>query len=101
MQQGDAALAQIVGGIKNSPSWKHGRNVIVVVWDENDFSNAANRVVMLVETNYAANKKQSNKPYDHFSLLKTMQAGFGLPCLNHACDATSQVMDEVFGAAGR
>ena len=101
MQQGDAALAQIVGGIKSSPSWKHGRNVIVVVWDENDFSNAANRVVMLVETNYAANKKQSNKPYDHFSLLKTMQAGFGLPCLNHACDATSKVMDEVFGAAGK
>lgn len=97
MAQGDAALGKIVEGIKASPSWDRGRNAIVVVWDENDFSNAANRVIMLVETNYAPNGKTSSKPYDHFSLLRTLEAGFGLPCLNHACDATSHVMSDLFG----
>jgi len=55
MAQGDATLGKIVTGIKASPAWKRGRNAIVLVWDENDFTNAANRVVMLVETSYGAN----------------------------------------------
>jgi hypothetical protein len=32
-------------------------------------------------------------------LLRTLEAGFGLPCLNHACDATSKVMSDMFGSA--
>lgn len=32
-----------------------------------------------------------------YSLLRTREAGFGLPCLNHACDATSKVMNDLFG----
>lgn len=98
MEQGDAALQQLVTGIKQSPAWQHGRNAIVVVWDENDYSNAPNKVVMLVESNYSSNKQVSEQPYDHFSLLRTLEAGFALPCLNHACDATSTVMNDVFGA---
>ena len=97
IQQGDAEVAKLINGIKGSKAWKHGRNVIVLVWDENDYSNAVNRVVFLVDTNYAPNKAVSSVPYDHFSLLRTLEAGFGLPCLNHACDDTSLVMDDVFG----
>ena len=97
--QGDAEVAKLVNGIKASKVWQHGRNVIIVVWDENDYSNAANHVVFLVETNYAANGAMSSTPYDHFSLLRTLEAGFGLHCLNHACDQTSLVMNDVFGGA--
>jgi hypothetical protein len=97
IQQGDAEVSKLVNGIKASRVWRHGRNAIVVVWDENDYSNAANRVVFLVETSYAANGAVSSVPYDHFSLLRTLEAGFGLPCLNHACDDTSLVMNDVFG----
>jgi phosphatidylinositol-3-phosphatase len=97
MSQGDAEVAKLVNGIKSSRAWTRGRNAIVVVWDENDFSNSANKVVMLVETNYAPNGRVSNQAYDHFSLLRTLEAGFGLPCLNHACDSTSQVMNKMFG----
>jgi phosphatidylinositol-3-phosphatase len=86
-----------VNGIKASPAWRRGRNAIVLVWDENDYSNAANRVVFLVETNYATNGIQVDQPYDHFSLLRTLEAGFGLRCLNHACDPTSLVMNSLFG----
>jgi hypothetical protein len=95
--QGDAQVAKIVSGIESSPAWAKGRNAIIVTWDENDYSNAANRVVMLVETNYAANGRADATFYDHFSLLRTLEAGFGLPCLNHACDHTSKVMNKMFG----
>jgi phosphatidylinositol-3-phosphatase len=95
---GDAGLAKLVNGIKDSRLWKEGgRNAIVVVWDENDYSDTANNVVLLVETNYAQNGRTSSVPYDHFSLLRTLEAGFGLPCLNHACDSTSLVMNDLFG----
>ena len=96
IQQGDAAVAKLVNGIKASPVWKQGRNAIVLVYDENDYENAANKVVMLVETSYAKNGNQSATPYDHYSLLRTLEAAFGLPCLNHACDSTSKVMDDMF-----
>ena len=39
----------------------------------------------------------SRQSYDHFSLLGTLESGFGLPCLNHACDATSLIMNDMFG----
>ncbi len=100
MAQGDAQVAKLVSGIKASRAWNRGRNAIVLVWDENDFSNAVNKVVMLVETNYATNGRVSNQFYDHFSLLRTLEAGFGLPCLNHACNSTSQVMNDMFGGQG-
>jgi hypothetical protein len=97
MSEGDAEVAKLVNGIKASPAWRRGRNAIVLVWDENDYSNAANRVVFLVETNYAPNGIQSDQPYDHFSLLRTLEAAFGLRCLNHACDPSSLVMNSLFG----
>jgi hypothetical protein len=39
---------------------------------------------------------KSNTRYNHFALLKTLEAGFGLPCLNHACDANVPVMMDLF-----
>jgi hypothetical protein len=101
MSIGDAEVEDLVKGIKASPAWEHGRNVIVLVWDENDFSNAPNRVIFTVETNYEKNGRVSDDPVDHFSLLRTLEAGFGLPCLNHACDATSEVMNKLFGGERR
>jgi hypothetical protein len=98
---GDAEVEKLVNGIKASEAWHHGHNVIVLVWDENDFSNAANHVILTVETNYAENGRESSKPYDHFSLLRTLEAGFGLHCLNHACDPTSKVMNDMFGGGLR
>ncbi len=38
MQRGDVALKQIVTAIKESPTWKQGKNAIVVLWDEDDYS---------------------------------------------------------------
>jgi hypothetical protein len=63
------------------------------MWDENDYSAAPNtdQVILIVDTNYGVHGA-------HFFLLKSLEAGFGLPCLNHACDNNIQVMADLFGA---
>jgi len=98
--RGDVTVQKLVNAIHQSPSWHVGRNAIVVVWDENDYSTApnTNKVMLIVDTNYGARGKRSSVPYTHFSLLKTMEAAFGLPCLNHACDSNVNVMKDLFAA---
>lgn len=95
----DTTVKKLVGAIERSPAWRRGRNAIVVLWDENDFSRApnTNRVVLIVETSYGVHGVKSARRYTHFSLLKSLEAGFGLPCLNHACDRQVAVMSDLFG----
>ncbi|HKD19445.1 MAG TPA: alkaline phosphatase family protein [Thermoanaerobaculia bacterium] len=98
--QGDLTIQTIVQAIHASPAWGWGHNAIVVVWDENDYSATpnTNQVVLTVDTNFGSGGVQSNVFYTHFSLLRTIEAGFGLPCLNHACDANVAVMTDLFAA---
>ena len=95
---GDVTVLKLVTAIHQSPVWKTGKSAIVVLWDENDYSLAPNKnqVVLIVDTNYGAHHVKSGIPYTHFSLLKTIEAGLGLPCLNHACDSTVAVMSDLF-----
>jgi hypothetical protein len=103
----DVSIQKIVTSIKASPVWKEGQNAIVIVWDENDYSGNAtgspflaqnqNRVVLTVDTNYHTGPAiQSNAYYNHYSLLKTIEAGFGLLYLNHAADKDVSVMTDLF-----
>jgi hypothetical protein len=96
---GDLTLRTIVSAIHNSPEWKRGHNAIVTVWDENDYSFVPNlnQVLVIVDTNYGPHGQTSGKFYTHFSLTKSLEAGFGLPCLNHACDDSTKVMSDLFG----
>ena len=86
---GDLALRNIVMAIHNSPVSKQGHVAIVVVWDENDYSFVpnVNQVPAIVDTNFDPHGRTSTERYTHFSLLPSIEAGFGLPCLNHACDS--------------
>jgi hypothetical protein len=110
IQQGDTTIERLVKAIKASPGWRDGRNAIVIVWDENDYSGSPtqssglfppknqNQVVLTVETNRDHDGGvKSDVYYNSFSLLKSMEAGFGLPCLNHACDPGVSVMSGLFG----
>jgi hypothetical protein len=72
-----------------------GQNAIVVLWDENVAPNV-NQVLLIVDTNYGTHGIQSATPYNHFSLLKSIEAGFGLHCLNHVCDSNVNVMTDLF-----
>jgi hypothetical protein len=110
IQQGDSTIERLVKAIHASSAWDRGRSAIVIVWDENDYSGSTtqlsglypsqnqNRVVLTVETNYGRNGVQSSTYYNSFSLLKSIEAGFGLPCLNHACDSNVGVMSDLFDA---
>ncbi len=98
--QGDVTVRTLVNAIRSSPVWLSGNNVIIVLRDENDYSFApnVNQVVLIVDRYYGV-PVTSATGYTHFSLLKSIEAGFGLPCLNHACDANLSVMSDLFGAA--
>lgn len=109
IQQGDTTIERLVKAIHASRAWREGRNAIVIVWDENDYSGSTtvlnglypsqnqNRVVLTVQTNYSHDLSvQSDKYYNSYSLLKSLEAGFRLPCLNHACDADIDVMSDLF-----
>jgi phosphatidylinositol-3-phosphatase len=109
--QADTTLNRIVTAIHASPAWHEGSSVIVVVWDESDYSGVANalpagtvypiqlqnRVPLTVEPNGPLHGVQSQQFYDSFSLLKSLEGIFGLPCLNHACDSGVAVMSDLFG----
>jgi hypothetical protein len=100
--QGDVTVERLVTAIHNSPAWRQGRNAIVLLWDENDYSLApnANQVLTVVDTNYGLRGVQSSRFYTHFSLLKSLESGLNLPCLNHACDADVNVMSDLFQGRG-
>ena len=95
--QGDLALQRIVTAIKASKVWSERKSAIVVLWDENDYStHTSNQVVTIVDTNYGQHRVSSTKFYNHYSLTKTLESAFNLPCLNHACDANVDVMSDLF-----
>jgi hypothetical protein len=111
IQQGDVTIERLVQAIHASPVWHEGRSAIVIVWDENDYSGVSmqpsglfppqnqNKVVLTVETNREHDGgTSSSNYYNSFSLLKSLEAAFGLPCLNHACDPGVAAMSDLFGS---
>jgi hypothetical protein len=100
--RGDVTVQRLVNAIKASSTWKEQRSAIVVVWDENDYSISptTNQVLLIVDTNYGVHGQSSARHYTHYSLTKTLDAAFRLPCLNHACDKDVRVMSDLFGHEG-
>jgi hypothetical protein len=97
--RGDVTVQRLVQAIHASRAWRQEASAIVVLWDENDYSLSPNdnRVPVIVETNYGRHGVVSGRRYTHFSLLKTVEGAFELPCLNHACDRDVAVMGDLFG----
>jgi len=117
IQLGDAFLQATVGKIMNSPAW--GKNsIIVIAWDEDDYNGypsgccgsptgtpgtfgpilgGALAPVIVVQSNEPAHR-QSNQPYNHYSLLGTIQRIWNLGCLANTCSFNdSQLMFDLFG----
>jgi hypothetical protein len=114
VSRGDDETFWLVNGITGSPLWKQGRNAIFVVFDEGNgpLSCAYNpdtgtdvypgtllpgadcyqpgsfndKVVMIAITNYGVRGRVDSHFYNHYSLLKTIEAAFDLPYLGHAAD---------------
>jgi hypothetical protein len=97
IMRGDTTVNKLVTAIKGSKAWKQGRSAIIVLWDENDYSGVpnTNQVAVIIDKNYGHNGN-SAAFYTHFSLLKSIESAFKLPCLNHACDDGVSVMSDLF-----
>lgn len=96
IQMGDNYVGSVVTAIMASQTWQEGNNAIVVTWDENDFSTSAGccganpgggLVATVVITNHGPRGVQDPTPYNHYSLLLTVEDAFGLGCLQNSCVA--------------
>jgi hypothetical protein len=111
---GDQYVATTVSQVMASRTWKEGNNAIVITWDEDDFSDqgktgtgccgadpGGGHVATIVITNHRSGHITDNTPYNHYSLLRTFEAAFGLPCLAHACDSVVPTMAPLFAGNRR
>jgi phospholipase C len=106
---GDTYVGNTVSDIMSSSAWTHGRNAIVVTWDEDDFSDSGapgtgccgadpggGHVVTIVITNKGSYPVTDGTAYNHYSLLRSYEAAFGLPPLAHAGDSVVPSMNPLF-----
>jgi hypothetical protein len=120
IKRGDDETGWLVNAITGSATWQHGRNAIFIVFDEGngpltcaydpdagidtasgsllpgaDCYNPANfddRVVSITITNYGVRGVQDARFQSHYSLLKTVEAAFGLSYIGHAADSTTNTL---------
>jgi hypothetical protein len=118
IQAGDRYLQQTVNTIMTSKAWT-SNSAIIVTWDENDFAggtgnrgyssstgccgspvgDGGGRVPAVVITSTPVHTV-SLHPYNHYSLLRTVEDTFGLGCLAHTCDASVQSMSDLLAGSG-
>jgi hypothetical protein len=86
---GDSYAASLVSDIMAAPFWAKGNNAIVLVWDEGSSNQGGGgHVPAIVITNNGPRALQDATSYSHYGLLATIQAAFGLGCLQNSCTAT-------------
>ena len=109
IQAGDNYVKNTVTTLMASKSWKKGHNAIVVTWDEDDFSDfgatgtgccgstvGGGHVATVVIDNKGKSPITDATPYNHYSLLATMEDAFGLSHLAHAGDTAVPAMTPLF-----
>ncbi len=121
IRRGDDETYWLVSAIMGSPTWKHGRNAIFVVFDEGNGpltcptynpdkkvdtaagsllpgadcyapANFNDKLVFIAITNYGVKGVRDGRFYSHYSLLKTIEAAFDLPYIGHAADSSTLTM---------
>jgi phosphatidylinositol-3-phosphatase len=111
IQAGDTFLRNTVGAITASPAW-NGNSAIFITWDESDFPfgdtsgccdaiPGGGHVVTLVISHSDHSARTSDVSYNHYSMLATIQDGWGLGCLGFTCDtANVPPMSDLVGPQG-
>jgi phosphatidylinositol-3-phosphatase len=90
---GDKWLAREVPLILRSPAFTTSRSVLIVTWDEGSFFD--NQVATIFAGSSVKAGYRSAIRYDHYALLHTIEAAWGLPSLT-ANDAGAPVMSDFF-----
>jgi hypothetical protein len=112
--RGDAVAGRLVAEIMTSPVWSRSENsAIVITFDENDTEHAGGHaagccgskpgdpdnpgggwIPTIVIANHGPRALTELTPFNHYSLLRTIEDGFGLtPYLGHAADRDEGVSD--------
>jgi len=100
IQMGDNYLKTVVGQIMASSAW-HRKSAIVIAWDENDYSGydgccqspaglngvtlGGGRAPFIVIPSQGGHPMMDATPYNHYTLLATIEKLWDLGCLNEAC----------------
>ncbi len=112
IQYGDAFVGGLVTSIMAGPTWSEG-SAIVIVFDEDDYIGTAGccgspigtdggtlggaLVPAIVVSSLVTTHTSSATPYNHYSMLATLQDLWGLGCLANTCGMTSaQLMTPLF-----
>src|SRR5262245_53452259 len=94
----DRLAGRIVDQIRHAPFWSRGNNAVVITFDEGadgDTSGCCGtdpgngRVATIVITSHGPRGLEDPTPYNHFSLLQSIQRAFGLGCLEATCDTAN------------
>jgi hypothetical protein len=127
VKRGDDETGWLVNGIMGSKAWEQGGNAIFIVFDEGNGpltcaydpdtrvdtapgsllpgadcyaeSNFNDKVVLIAITNYGVRGVRDPRFQSHYSLLKTIEAAFGLPFLGHAADSTTNTLAPLLAPA--
>ena len=121
VKRGDDETGWLVNGIMGSTEWKHGRNAIFVVFDEGNGpltcpnynpdsgtdtapgsllpgancyapANFNDKILFIAITNYGVRGVTDTRFQSHYSMLKTIEAAFGLSYIGHAADSTTNTL---------
>lgn len=120
VRRGDEETGWLVNAITGSPVWHRGRNALFIVFDEGNGpapchydpdnrvdiapgsllpgvdcyapANFNDKLVFIAITNYGVRGVQDGRFYNHYSLLKTVEAAFGLPFIGHAADSSTNTL---------
>jgi acid phosphatase len=92
--QGDTWLSAAVPAILSSAAFTTRRSLLLITWDENN-DLLRNHVATLVIAQGVPAGFKSQVPYNHYSLLRTIETAWGLaPLTTH--DAGAAVMSDFF-----
>ena len=107
IQAGDTFLANTVGEIMSSKAW--GPNsVIFITWDESDFTGSptdfgfgdtrgccdanpggGHVLTIVISGHHEHQARASFTPYNHYSMLRTIEDSWHLGCLANTCDTAN------------
>jgi hypothetical protein len=94
--QGDTWLSTAVPALLAAPAWTEQNSLLVITWDEDDNA-PGNQVATFVIASGVAAGFTSAVAYNHYSLLRTIEAAWGLEPLT-ANDGQAAVMSDFFPA---
>ena len=78
----------------SSDAFTQRRSLLLITWDENDDS-PGNQVAALIIAQGVPAGFKSQVPYNHYSLLRTIETAWGLAPLT-ASDAAATAMSDFF-----